>query len=70
MKPTRGLEPRTPSLRGIARVGRGVRPCPLGGKKSLHAARIAVGCLGHRRTVLDRAMYAESTRGLTTMKTT
>jgi len=69
-KPTPGLEPGTPSLRGIARVDNGVLPCPRGGRKALHVARTAVDYSGRLRTAVDRVMYAESTRALTTTKTT
>ena len=61
-KPTPGLEPGTPSLRGSAGVGRRVRVCPLEGRKALLDAPIAVDCLGRRRAAVARAMYAESTR--------
>ena len=44
--------------------------CPLGGRKCLLVARIVADYWGRRRTGLDRAMYAESTRALMTTKTT
>jgi integrase len=69
-KPTRGLEPRTPSLRGTAGVGRRVARRAVRGSVVLRAARIAVDCLGRLRTAIVEVMHAESTRGLRGTTTT
>ena len=62
MKPTRGLEPRTPSLRGSAGTETGVHRRALRYVKVLHGAHIAVDSSVPLPTGLDRLMYAESTR--------
>jgi len=68
-KPTRGLEPRTPSLRGSAGVGSGVHRREREGTKVLLAARTAADCSGRRQTAKAGPMFAESTRGVTTKAT-
>jgi hypothetical protein len=65
LKPTRGFEPLTPSLRGIAEVFTAVLHSPRKSMNFLQDAHIVADSSVLVLTWVDRPMYAESTRAAT-----